>query len=420
MDPVSYRRFIFMVMKKIKYSLSAALMIMALSAAGQKAVFVIADGIPADMIERAAMPNMKAIIKAGSYTRAIVGGDKGSYNQSPTISAVGYNSVITGTWANKHNVLDNSIAKPNYYYKNIFRLFKEQYPKKRTAVFSSWLDNRTKLVGDGLPQAGEVTVDLHADGYELDTITYRHDAQKNYMHQIDEKIVAEASKAIREESPDLSWVYLEYTDDMGHAHGDSKQMDQAIAYLDQQIGSLWNAIQYRQREFKEQWLIIITTDHGRSAANGRDHGGQSPRERSGWIVANTKLNEYAERYDAAIVDIMPTIARHLKVHMPLDVSREVDGIPLIGPVSVTRPTAHCSQGKLDIGWKAMAASGMLKIWVSTTNMFSEGGRDDYKLMAELPLKDRHAVIDVSSIPSSFYKIVLESKENTTNTLVKCD
>lgn len=407
-------------MNKLRYCISAALMLLAISAVGQKAVFVIADGIPADVIERASTPNIRSIILAGNYTRAYVGGDKGSYNQSPTISAVGYNSVLTGTWANKHNVWDNSITAPNYHYRNIFRLFKEQYPKKKIAVFSSWLDNRTKLLGDGLPQAGGVKVDMHADGYELDTMMFPHDKQKYYMHQIDEKVVAEASKAIREESPDLSWVYLEYTDDMGHSHGDSKQMDQAVAYLDQQIGALWKAIQYRQKEHKEEWLIIITTDHGRSAVDGRDHGGQSSRERSGWIIANTTLNEYADRYDAAIIDIMPTIARHLKIEIPLEALREVDGIPLIGPVSVTRPVAHCFQGKLDISWNAVYSPGTVKIWISPTNRFKEGGKDKYRMMSEVPVKDRHAVINVSSMPSSFYKIVLETKENTTNTEVKCD
>ncbi len=381
----------------------------------KKAVFIIVDGIPADVIEKLDLPNFDAIKKEGGYSKAIVGGEKGGYSQTPTISAVGYNSILTGTWANKHNVWGNEIKAPNYNYYNIFRLFKEQFPGKRTGIFSSWQDNRTKLVGEGLPDAGNIKFDFKFDGLELDTLNYPHDDNSDYMHRIDEKVADEASQNILTFAPDLSWVYLEYTDDMGHKYGDSPQYYKAISYADQQVGRIWRSIQLRQQNYNEDWLIIITTDHGRDQKTGKGHGGQSERERAGWIVTNAKdLNSYFKEQKSSIVDIMPTIARFMNINLPASAAREIDGVPLIGDLSVTDPKIDYINGIANITWKAEDSIGIIKLWASTTNNYKTGNPDSYSLLKQVPLKSEKAVIDLKKYSSSFYKIVLEGKWNSVN------
>jgi predicted AlkP superfamily pyrophosphatase or phosphodiesterase len=296
-------------------------------AQNKKVLFVIADGIPADVMEHANKPALQKLIDKGAFLPCYVGGEKGGPSQSPTISAVGYNSLLTGTWANKHGVLNNSIKNPNYNYPTIFKVFKEQYPLKKIGVFSTWLDNRTKLVGDGLAQTGNIHVDYFRDGYELDTVQFPHDKSARYIHLIDEKVVAEAAQVIKDSAPDLSWLYLEYTDDMGHRFGDSKQLDTAITMLDKQIQKIMRAVSFREKKFKEDWLVIITTDHGRDASTGKNHGGQSDRERNTWMILNKKPN--VEVVKTAIVDIFPSIATFLNISLSSSVAQALDGVSFL-------------------------------------------------------------------------------------------
>ena len=169
------------------------------AAASPKVVFVIVDGIPADVIERVPTPTIDAITAGGGYSRATVGGPIGEPGETPTISAPGYMSLITGTWANKHNVYKNYGISPDYRYWNLFRLARSEKPELQLAIFSTWTDNRTILLGEGLAEAGNWRFDVVVDGLEEDAARFPPRPLDAHIADIDDAVSRDAARGIESE-----------------------------------------------------------------------------------------------------------------------------------------------------------------------------------------------------------------------------
>lgn len=167
----------------------------------RKVVYIVVDGIPADYIERIHPTVTFDIAAKGNYGRAYTGGNKNDYTLTPTVSAIGYTNILTGTWMNKHNVDGNSGLKPNYNYWTIFRVAKEQKRNYTTALFSSWVDNRTVLIGAGKPETGNLSIDYVADGYDLDTINFASKKDALNIFDIDSLVCRKAAECVRTNAP---------------------------------------------------------------------------------------------------------------------------------------------------------------------------------------------------------------------------
>lgn len=387
----------------------------------RKVVIILVDGIATDMLYKANTPVLDKMGNKGGFAEAYVGGGRNTITETPTISAVGYNSMLTGTWVNKHNVWGNKIIAPNYNYPTIFRLVKDTFPEKKMAIFSTWLDNRTKLIGEGLVATKNIQLDYHFDGLEIDTLKYPHDKEKKYLKRIDGEVAREAANYIYEEGPDLSWVYLEHTDDIGHLYGESKEFYEIVTYEDALIGIISDAVELREKETGEDWLIMVTTDHGRRPKDGKHHGTQTERERSTWVVLNKPItNTYFRNNKVAIVDIVPTITRFLDINVPRNTAYEIDGVPLIGAVDIFKLSGVCIGKQLYLNWLTeKEKKGDAQVYVSYTNKKKEGGTDRYILVETVKTGLSQVVLPVEPpINSEYIKVAVVTENNVATCWVK--
>ena len=389
-------------------SLALALLALNADAKVRKAVYIIIDGVPADMVERLELPAIQEIASKGAYGRSYVGGTVGRYDQTPTISAVGYTDLLTATWLNKHNVPGNDNLSPNYNYWTIFRIAKEQGREVKTGLFSSWLDNRTVLIGEGKPETGGLKIDYVYDGYEKDKAAFPDRENELRIFDIDEHVSKCAAKCIREEAPDFSWVYLWYTDDAGHIFGNGEFFDNSVKWADKQVARVWEAVKYREKNFDEEWMIVVTTDHGRTY-DGHGHGGQTERERTTWVSTNQKVNRRMKSGCSAITDIAPSLCRFMGFEIPRDIRWEQDGIPFIGDVDIMDMDLKPYDDSVVLEWTCLDRKAEVTVYAAASNNFKTGGRDEWIKVGTVPAKAVTYTVDLKTLPESgFYKFVLET------------
>jgi hypothetical protein len=133
------------------------------------------------------------------------------------------------------------------------------------------------------------------------------------------------------------------------------------------------------------------------------------------MIANIKnSNTYFHLNAPAIVDLLPTMLRFQKINIPQVNEYELDGVPIIGNVSMSHPSAEKRGDSLIIHWKAYEKNSKVRILVSYTNLFKEGQEDHYETLATVAVEQEQFSINIDS-NKRFAKFVLVGKYNTINT-----
>jgi predicted AlkP superfamily pyrophosphatase or phosphodiesterase len=290
----------------------------------RKVLMIGIDGCRPDALEKADTPALDRLVKSGVRSRntSILGPRK---TTSDTISGPGWSSIYTGVWADKHGVNDNTFEGRNYeHYPHFFSRLRESRPDAVTGSFCTW-----QPIADNIVSGATVSQCL-----------IKNDDGSDDWVQGDARVADTAAKFLAEGDPVAACAYFGQVDETGHAKGFHPTVPEyvaAIERVDGHVQQLLDAIESRPHADSEEWLVVVTTDHG---GQGTGHGdGHETEEirRVFLIVSGPGVTDPGPARQTYLVDAVPTALTWLGVK--LDPAWELDGTPfgVAAPVQQDRP-----------------------------------------------------------------------------------
>ena len=270
-----------------------------------RALVVGIDGLGRDALTRAATPVLDGLRARGAYSLEGQSGDLAKSGPS-------WATVLTGVWRDRHGVDSNRfIGHRLGAHPDLFMRVARWAPGRRTALVASW------------PQ-------LHHFGQAADLRVFEPFATCQ-----DRCAEAAAQVILSRSDVDLLFVYLQAVDEVGHVEGfgpDIAAYRAAIEAADRRLGRILAAVAARCPDAPEDWLVVVTTDHGGGALEPRGHGANAPEERDVLVlVARAQAaagGGVALRPAPQHVDVAPTILAHLG--LPPAAWAGLDGRPIDG------------------------------------------------------------------------------------------
>lgn len=218
-----------------------------ITAQTKKVLFIGIDGCRPEVMMALNTINIQSLISQSIYsTDALCA--------STTWSGNGWSTMLTGVWHNKHNVQDNNFTAPNFTAYPDFLTRAETFnPNLKTISLAHWSPINNNIINNA-------------------------DVKTNFSTDLAVKNAAVT--ALQNDNPDILFVDFDDVDHAGHSYGFSSGVSQytsSIQTTDQYIGEIVSAMKNRPTYNSEDWLVLVTTDHG---ATDTAHGGPNLSERN--------------------------------------------------------------------------------------------------------------------------------------------
>lgn len=213
------------------------------------------DGCRSDALLAANTPNLDSLMNTGTFSMD-------ARTVYPTYSGPGWSSMLTGVWYTKHGVTNNLFIPSNISnYPHFFNHIEQVNPSLRTASVCQW-----GPVNDNIVNLADFKINTSSGA----------STASNAITQI----------SSTSPNPDVVFVHFDDVDHEGHTTGfgpSNPLYITAIEQVDGYIGSILNALRSRPNYSTEDWLVLVSTDHG---GTGTNHGGSSLIERRNFLIMN--------------------------------------------------------------------------------------------------------------------------------------
>jgi Uncharacterized proteins of the AP superfamily len=220
-----------------------------------KKVLVIGiDGCRSDVLQVTNTPNIDNLISNGLFS-------PDALNDDITISGPGWSAILCGVWSDKHGVVNNNFNGSDYEnYPPFFKYINDFNPDLNTISICNWSPINEFIIQDHADEIINLGTDL--------------------------EVATQAKNYLTDENPDVVFLHFDNVDHAGHAFGfssDSPEYVSSIEGVDTYVGSVMQAIVERPNYNSEDWMIIVTTDHG---GNGFSHGGTTIEEENVFMIVS--------------------------------------------------------------------------------------------------------------------------------------
>lgn len=251
---------------------------------------------------------LKRLAQQGGIYIGYCGGETGTETEQTTSTSASWASHFTGVWGSKHGIKTNDDSK-NMDYKTYMLEYAEKGLNSSIAFdWDQYLDVNIKeevqyVMDNNLPM---VFCDL--DRVKADKLKKTRAETIELFNFVAPETPCDSSPydtGVRdfvidrmEQGDDVITGIFHNIDSAGHSYGFgiSTQYTGAVMNCDMYANSILNAIEQRERNYNEEWLVVCANDHG---GLGQGHGSQTLEERTTWLASNIPFDEkyFSSGYD---------------------------------------------------------------------------------------------------------------------------